>query len=123
VDGINASDTPVLIVHGSADESVSYDGASIIARREQITNPSVVYITCDAQNRSGHRNLFWSEAAVEYSQQKNQEYQALLDRYEGSVPDDARAEFYAGVDRFRTSELDVDLMDEINRFFESSLAD
>jgi dienelactone hydrolase len=123
VDGINSGDTPVIIIHGSADDSISYDGASIIAHRERITNPSVVYKTCSAENHNGHRNLLRSEAAVQYSNQKNQEYRALLDRYEGTLPDDVNADFYAGVDRFRTSEADADLMDEINRFFESTVLD
>ena len=70
-DAINAASTPVMIIHGSADESVSYDGASIIAQRERISNPQVVYITRSAENRNGHRNLFRSEAAVRYIQQKN----------------------------------------------------
>jgi alpha-beta hydrolase superfamily lysophospholipase len=123
LDGINAVDTPVMIIHGSADESVSYDGAGIIAHRERITNPNVVYKTCSAVNHNGHRNLLRSDAAVQYSNQKNQEYRALLERYEGSIPDGVNAEFYAGVDRFRTSEVDTDLMDEINRFFESAVLD
>jgi uncharacterized protein len=123
LDGINTRDTPVMIVHGSADESVSYDGASIIAQRERITNPNVVYKTCSAKNHNGHRDLLWSEAAVQYIDRKNQEYRALLDRYEGAVPENIKADFYAGVNRFRTSEVDVDLMNEINRFFESAVPD
>jgi hypothetical protein len=112
-----------MIIHGSADEAISYGGASIIAQRERITNPNVIYKTCSAPNHDGHRNLLRSEAAVQYTNQKNQEYQALLDQYDGAVPDSVRAEFYAGVDRFRTSEVDANLMDEINRFFESALPD
>jgi alpha-beta hydrolase superfamily lysophospholipase len=121
VDGINTGDTPVMIIHGSADEAIAYDGASIIAQRERIINPNVIYTTCSAPNHNGHRNLLRSEAAVQYTNQKNQEYQALLDQYEGDVPDSVRAEFYAGVDRFLTSEVDTSLMHEINRFFEGAL--
>jgi alpha-beta hydrolase superfamily lysophospholipase len=123
VDGINAGDTPVMIVHGSADEAISYDGASIIAQREQITNPNVVYKTCSAKNQNGHRNLLWSDAAVQYIDQKNQEYRALLERYDGSVPERVLADFYASVDRFRTSEMNAGLVEEIDRFFESALLD
>jgi alpha-beta hydrolase superfamily lysophospholipase len=123
VDGINSSDTPVMIIHGSADEAIAYNGASIIAQRGQITNPHVVYKTANADKRSGHMDLFRSEAAVQYIQQKNQEYKALFDRYAGSIPDDVKAAFYAGVDRFQTSELDAGFMTEINTFFENSLAE
>ena len=123
VDGINSTDTPVMIIHGSADDAVAYDGASIIAQREKITNPNVVYKTCSTKDHNGHRNLLWSEAAVQYMEQKNQEYRDLLDRYDGDIPKDVKADFYAGVDRFRTSEVDVDLMNEINSFFEGALLD
>jgi hypothetical protein len=123
VDGINSSDIPVMIIHGSADESVSFDGASIIPQRERITNPNVVYKTCSVPNHNGHRDLLWSEAAVQYIDQQNQKFRALLDHYHGHLPDSVKAEFYAGIDRFRTSEVDVDLMNEINRFFESTMLD
>jgi hypothetical protein len=62
-----------------------------------------------------------ADEAVQYTHQKNQEYQALLDQYAGDLPEGVRAEFYAGVDRFRTSEVDAGVMQEINRFFESAL--
>lgn len=123
VDSINRSGVPVMIVHGSADDDISYDGASIIAHRGQITNAGVVYKTCSAKNHDSHKDLLLSEAAVQYINQKNQEYQTLFDRYDGTIPDSARAEFYAGVDRFQTSEPDVDLMNAINHFFESALLD
>ena len=49
---------------------------------------------------------------------KNMEYKEIYNRYDGEIPDDIKAEYYESVDRFRTSELDLDFMDEINFFFE-----
>jgi uncharacterized protein len=121
VDGINSADTPVMVVHGNGDEAIAYDGASIIAQRSKITNPRVVYRTCDTALHNGHFSLFQSEAAVEYIDQKNQAYQPVVSRYGGHVPESVKAEFYAGVDHFKTSELDTGLMNEINGFFESAL--
>ncbi len=122
VDGINGSDTPVMIIHDRADEAISYNGASIIAQRGRITNPNVVYITRNIASGSGHMDVFRSQAAIQYIQQQNQEFQPIFDRYQGVVPDSVKAEFYAGVDRFQTSELDVDFMNEINTFFERALS-
>lgn len=122
VEGINGSDTPVMIIHGDEDEAVSYHGAGIIAHRSEITNPNVAYKTCSAQNRNGHKNLFLSEAAVEYISKINGEYKKLYDSYSGKIPDDANARFYAGVDRFLTCRLDADFMDGINAFFEGSIS-
>lgn len=121
VDGINHTDASVMIIHGNADELIAYDGAGIISHRDEITNPNVVYKTCSAENENGHNDLFVSDAASKYIKEKNTEYKELYDRYDGNIPDDVRAEYYEGVDKFRTSELDADFMDEINRFFEDSL--
>lgn len=118
VDGINSSDTAVMIIHGEKDEGISYDGASIMAHRSEIANPNVVYKTCTAENRNGHSSLFRSDAAAQYIKEKNQVYQELYDLYNGHIPDDALADYYANVDRALVSELDIDFMSEINRFFE-----
>jgi alpha-beta hydrolase superfamily lysophospholipase len=123
VDGINSSNTPVMIVHGTADTMISYTGASIIAQREIITNPNVIYKTSSAKDNNGHANLLFSAAAVEYSNQKNEEYKSISDRYQGNIPDEVTAEYYAGVNPFQTTDRNADLMDEINSFFESSLPD
>ena len=123
VDGINSADTAVMIIHGDQDTTVSYDRTSIIAHRSEITNPNVVYKTCSDANHDGHRDLFRSKAAVEYSERKNQVYRELYDRYNGSIPDDELADYYADVDKALASEVDTGFMDEINRFFEHGLSD
>lgn len=46
------------------------------------------------------------------------EYGELYNRYNGNIPDDINADFYADVDRYLTSELDANLMNEINDLFE-----
>jgi hypothetical protein len=121
VDGINESDAAVMIVHGVADESVSYDGASIIAQRDEITNPNVVYRTCDAEGRNSHHNLLKSEVAVAYASQASTVYTDLLNQYGGAVRDEAEALLYESLDRFWTSGLDEELFEEIGAFFDASI--
>lgn len=121
VDGINSTETPVMIIHGEKDKEISYYGASIIAHKGEITNPNVIYKTCSAGNHNGHNNLFESDAASEYIKEKNKEYKEVFDSYNGNIPDDIKAEYYEGVDKFKASELDVDFMNEINGFFEGCL--
>ena len=121
VGGINSTDTAIMIVHGEEDQTISYDKASIMAHQSEITNPNVVYKTCRADNRNGHMNLLRSDAAAEYINEKNRVYKELYDFYNGSIPDDVVADYYAGIDKSLTSELDIDSMDEINRFFEHRL--
>lgn len=118
VDGINNADTAVMIIHGDGDEEISYTGAGIISHQEEITNPNVVYKTCSTINHNGHNDLFESEAARVYNNEMNEVYKVLYDSYNGSIPDEAKTEYYAGVDKFQTSELDAEFMKEINDFFE-----
>jgi uncharacterized protein len=121
VAGLNRGTTPVMIIHGSADEEIRYDGASIIARRAAITNPNVVYETRSTAGHNGHNNLYMSEAAVRYAHAKNEEYRSLYDQYDGNVPEAVKAAYYATIDKLQTSELDAAFMDTINRFYEAQL--
>jgi predicted alpha/beta-fold hydrolase len=121
VQGINHTDTPVMIIHGTADESISYLGASIISHHTEITNPNVVYQTISTKNHNGHKSMFKSDAALNYANQLNQEYQKLFKQYNGKMPDEVKAKFYAGVDKYQASQLDMNFMDGINNFLESQL--
>jgi pimeloyl-ACP methyl ester carboxylesterase len=121
VEGINHTDIPVMIIHGTGDESISYTGASIISHRAEITNPNVVYQTISAENHNGHKSMFKSDAALSYANQLNQEYQKIVEQYNGNIPDEVKAQFYAGIDKFQASQLDINFMDGINNFLESQL--
>jgi alpha-beta hydrolase superfamily lysophospholipase len=121
VDGIDKAGIPVMIIHGDEDSTISYTGAAIIAHRDEITNPRVVYKTCSTESHNGHSSLFYSEAAIRYMEEKNREYRELYDSYGGEIPDDVKVGYYAGIDRFLTSEPDRDFMDDVNQFFESAL--
>ena len=118
VGGINRTDTPVMIIQGDEDKEISYYGASIIAHQSEITNPNVSYKTCSAENHNGHNDLFESDAASDYINEKNKEYKELYDSYNGNIPDQVKSMYYAGADKFQTSELDADFMNEIKGFFE-----
>ena len=121
VDGINNTETAVLIIHGTEDQAISYSGAAIIAHRDEITNPNVVYKSCSAENQNGHSSLFRSTAATAYIDEKNAEYKQIYDQWKKKIPDDVKAQYYANVDRQLTSELDADFMNEVNEFFEQNL--
>ena len=110
-----------MIIHGIADEAIAYNGASLISHRDEITNPNVVYKTCDVAGQDGHKTLLKSAAAVNYAKTINAEYKAIFDRYNGKIPDSVNAEFYGKVDKFLASQLDPNLMDQINDFYEQAL--
>ncbi len=122
VDAMNNSAAHVMIIHGVNDTVVRYDGSAMIARRANITNPNVTYVTMEQPGKDGHNNLFRSEEAIRYIDEINVEYRALYDLHDQNIPYAIHQAFYADVDRFRVQELDASLMQQIHEFFENALS-
>ena len=121
VDAINQSDVPVLIVHGTEDESVAYDGSSIISNIDAITNPHVKALSLSEPGQNGHKNLFNSVASRKYIDEINIEYRKLYDHYEHNIPYEVKQDFYSKIDRSLAQDLNRELMDEIQSFFLESI--
>lgn len=117
VDAINGSDVPVLIIHGTEDESIAYEGSSIISKFTAITNPNVRTISLSEPGRSGHNNLFRSDASLDYIDEINIDYRKLYDFYEQNIPYDIKQDFYSQLDRSLAQDINRELMDEIQIFF------
>ncbi len=122
VDAINQSDVPVLIIHGTKDEFVAYEGSSIISNMIRMTNPNVRTLSLSEPGRSGHNNLFRSVAGMDYIDEINIEYRKLYDFYEQNIPYEIKQDFYSQVDRSLAQDINRDLMDEIQSFFLESIA-
>lgn len=117
VDAINQSTVPVLIIHGTEDELVAYDGSSIISNRDALINPNVRVISMFEPGRNDHNNLLRSKEAIAYIDKVNILYQELFDSYDQDIPYDVRQDFYAKIDRSLAQDLNRDLMDDIQTFF------
>lgn len=120
VDGINSTDTPVLIIHGSDDTVVGYEGAGIIAYRDSIDNPNVQYRICSKEGQNGHNNLFVSSEALSYADEMNALYEKLCEQYGDDIPEEAEEEFYAGINKWKMSELDADFMQDVLAFYKNA---
>lgn len=116
-EAISSSDVPVLIIHGTEDEMISYTGSAIIARMEQITSAKAKSIAVSEPDRNGHNSLFRSREAIEYIEGVNDEYRQLYDRHDQNIPYAINQEFYKNIDRALAQDLDPDLMQQINQFF------
>lgn len=121
VDAINREDVPVLIVHGTEDEFVAYEGSSIISKIDAITNPNVRSLTLNEPGHSGHNNLFRSNAAMDYIDEVNIAYRKLYDQYEQNIPYEIKQDFYSEIDRDLAQDINLELMDEIQAFFLESI--
>lgn len=120
VDGINKTDTPILIIHGSKDTTVDFDGAGTIAYRDEITNPNVQYKICDKERQNDHNHLFVAMEAIEYADEKNVIYDELWEQYDGEIPDEVNEKYYANVDKHKTSVVDDEFMQDVMKFYEGA---
>lgn len=120
VDAINSTDTPVMIIHGDNDQTVSYTHAGIIASRDKITNPNVEYYIRDKAPQNDHNHLFESLAKRAYADEKNAVYDELYQRYDGDIPEDVCREFCAGVDKFLANEPDGEFMARVLAFYQQA---
>ena len=120
VDGINKNNVPVLIIHGNMDETISYDHASIIAKKDEITNPNVQYLTLSEAGCNGHNTIFYSKDASIYRARLNEAYNELKETYDGDIPEDVKKDFYENVDKERANVPNWQMMDAIDTFFENA---
>lgn len=118
VDSINSSDVHVMIVHGTDDKMISFDNAAIIAHKDEITNPYVIYKVMEGK---GHNNLFMSEECSDYIDEKNEEYDRLVEQYDGDIPYDIKKEWYENLDKHKTSELSEQFISDVNDFYLNAL--
>lgn len=116
VDGINSVSVPVLVMHGTEDQIIGFDGASIMAARNRITNPHAQFIVKDEKSRNGHNSYFYTRESNEYLAEKTQELKSLNDEYAGKIPDDILSGFLAGVDKAKANTADPVLIDEMDAF-------
>lgn len=114
VDGINKSNIPVLIIHGTEDGTIGYDKSSIISERENITNPNAQYLTIDG---GGHNNIFYTAEALEYINEFNKDYRVIYEQYNGDIPEDVLVEIYSGSDRELINTPNEELLSQIENFF------
>lgn len=117
VDEINASDTPVLAIHGTSDETVSFLGASLSAREAQITGTNFQTFTVEGGK---HYGILRSEEAVAYLDSYNDAAYELFRQYNGEVPAYLIDQFYEQYDREKMSELNAEMMQQIVLIYKNS---
>lgn len=120
VNSINSSDAHVMIIHGTGDDVVKFNGASIISNKDEITNPNVVYKEMDGK-LNGHNNIFMTEEGEEYLEELNKEYDKLDKQYNGDIPQDIEKDFYDKIDKHLTSQLSEQFMSDVNDFYLNAL--
>lgn len=119
VDGINSTETPILLIHGSGDNTIGINESAIMAYRDKITNPNVQYKICEKENQNGHSTLSMSADALKYIDELEAQYDKLDAEYDSEMPEDIEKSFYGSVDKFKCSELDTDFTESVLDFYDS----
>ena len=120
VNGINKADVPVLLVHGSKDTTVRLDGSATFSLKEEITNQKVQYILWDKEQQNGHLDVLYQAGAKAYGLQISKEYSELLKKTKNKLTEEDKAEFFANVDKKRSSAPNEELMKKIVEFYEQA---
>ena len=121
IDGINRTDTPIMLIHGTGDELILYDVTAIISKKDLIKNSNVVYYTVKDEGQNGHMTIFYDEGSVAYIKKVNADLQVLVTEHGGQISKEVRAAFFDGVDRELINHPNQQLLSDIDRFFEEKL--
>ncbi|SHM45794.1 alpha/beta fold hydrolase [Ruminococcus flavefaciens] len=118
VDGINKAGIPVLIIHGTKDEVIEYDGASIISHKDEITNPNVEYKVYDEEGRNGHNSYFYTPEYKKYKEEfVTPERERLEKKYGDKIPDEEMIKLCDKIDKELYNGTNEELIELINSFF------
>lgn len=61
VESINESDVPVIIIHGTKDETFDFETTSLTSHKSEITNKKVEYYNCEENGANGHTSLLYEK--------------------------------------------------------------
>lgn len=121
VDGINSSNTPVLVVYCENDATIVYDAIGIYAYREEITNPNVEFFPATT-DYDGHTTGWLSANSAKYATERREAIEALHAEYGGNIPEGVYSAFLDSLDKSKMNELDPGFMNMVDNFFEGALA-
>ena len=116
VKGINSTDIPVFIAHGTRDFVISFNHQSVISHKDEIRQKNVTYyVGTGAQ--AGHNTILHSERAVAYQKQVEKDRKSLEKEYDRDLTQEEQAAFCRRVNHALYSEINPELMQAIVNVF------
>ncbi len=116
-EAINQGNTPALIIHCENDTTVSIDGSSIYAHKDEVDNPKAEFMLYENQENWGHTTLLFTKEANDYRQEIHDEYEHLNTLYGGEIPEDIETEFFEQIDSMKAQESNKDLINLISNYY------
>ena len=97
VKGITSTDAPVVVAQGIDDTIITYNGQSIMAHKDEITNPNAVFI--DGKGLHGdHCNIWHSFESIHYQLEVASDLKLLRMQRGRDLTDREKADYYKTVD-------------------------
>lgn len=122
VKGINRSNIPVLVVHGTGDRIIPFDTAATIAKRDQITNPKTEYLVYDEEGCNDHDSFFHTREANLILNDLLEKRLALVKKFGGQIPEEEERVLFEGLDREMLNAPNQEFYEKVDAFFSRALA-
>lgn len=116
VKGINSTDVPVFIAHGTRDFVISFHHQSVISHKDEIRKKNVTYYVGTGPH-AGHNTILHSERAVAYQKQIEKELKQRKKEVDRELTQEEKAEFCKGIDHALYSEVNPEMMQAIVNMF------
>lgn len=116
VKGINSTDVPVFIAHGTQDFVISFHHQSVISHKDEIRQNNVTYYVGTGAH-AGHNTILHSERAVTYQKQVEKELKLLKKECDRELTQEEQAAFCRHVDHTLYSEVNAEMMQAILDMF------
>lgn len=116
IQGINKRDIPIFIAHGVSDKIISYDKNSVMAKKDEITNPNVEFYTTSGYN-GDHNNIWHSIPSAIYQNEVSLSFKALQKEKGDKLSKEDLELFSSKLNHDLYSEVNTTLLDKIIETF------
>ncbi len=117
VDILKDTKTPVLLLHGKSDTTVSLDNSLILSKEITQRNGN---LKCIAYEGRFH-NVYQTKESEEYLNNTFANLSELSKKYKGKIPEEEASKIYDNIDYKKMTEEDEDVMNTIIKFLEENI--
>lgn len=111
-------DVKYMIVQGDKDNVVPLKRFSSYANIDENKNPNVTKVLL---KDVGHSGPWREKTSIDYSDDLSNKLSDLRRKYNDDIPEDVKQEFLSSIDKEKSSVLNLDLMNQINDLFLSTI--
>ena len=120
-EAIDEGDVPALIIHCENDVTVTIDGSSIYAHKDEVDNPMAEFMLYENDDNAGHTTMLFTKEANDYREEINDEYEHLKTLHNDNIPEDIEAEFLENIDSMKAREANKELLELISNYYLSKI--